>query len=103
MEVLAVRDGKHARRCQPLTPADFEDLVLKAAATYTAEDLLHWFKYGNGPVKKVARTIAEEVTVNKPRSLKGVLAELAARDRLAGGAVRVAARQRLPELAAARP
>ncbi len=82
MEVLAVRG--QAPTVPPLAPADFEDLALKAASAYTAEDLLHWFKYGNGPVKEVARTIADEVTVNKPRSLKGVLAELAQRDRLAG-------------------
>ncbi len=82
MEVLA--DRSQTATVPPWTSATFEEHVLKAAASYTAEDLIQWFKYGNGPAKEVADAIAREVTVSKPRSLKGVLADLAQRDRLAG-------------------
>ncbi len=82
MEVLAVRGKTTA--VPPLAVGDFEDQVLQAASAYTAPDLLHWFKYGNGPVKEAAKTIAQEVASTKPRSLAGVLADLARHDRLAG-------------------
>jgi hypothetical protein len=68
----------------PLTPVAFLVQIRTAAAAYIAEELLHWFRYGTGPVKDAAATIAQEVVVTKPRSLKGVLADLAERPRLAG-------------------
>ncbi len=82
MEALAA-DGKSAN-VPPLPALAFEKQILTAAAAYTPEELLHWFKYGTGPAKDAGAAIVQQVVETKPRSLKGVFSELALRDRLSG-------------------
>src|SRR5262249_39099308 len=68
----------------PLSPVEFARLIASALAPYDHDDLVHWLKYGSGPVKKAARRIAEAIDIERPRSLQGVLAELAQQKRLSG-------------------
>jgi hypothetical protein len=68
----------------PLSPADFEDRLSEALSVYTLKDMQHWFKHGRGPIKDAGEQVAEAVMVEKPRSLQGVLAELATQARLSG-------------------
>jgi hypothetical protein len=68
----------------PLPPEVFESRVLYAISSYDFVEMLHWFRHGRGPVTEAAEEIAQTIVLNKPRSLKGVLAELAQRQRLCG-------------------
>jgi hypothetical protein len=68
----------------PLLPAEFEDRVSQALSVYTLKDMQHWLKHGHGPVEDAGAQIAEAVVIEKPRSLQGVLAELATKERLSG-------------------
>jgi hypothetical protein len=68
----------------PLPPEVFEARLLFALSSYSFEDILHWFRHGRGPVGEAAEDIAETVSLDKPRSLSGVLADLAGRQRLCG-------------------
>lgn len=74
----------------PLTPNDFEGRVLRALTALAPDDLEHWLRYGRGPVTGAPEQLAQELLENKPRTLAGVLAELAQRPRLAGAVPYVA-------------
>jgi hypothetical protein len=69
----------------PLSPEAFEAHLTKVLAGYTQEDLLAWFRTGQGSVRHVGEQLAR-ATLVRPRSLAAVLAELARQPRL-GGAV----------------
>jgi hypothetical protein len=64
--------------------AEFEESIDAALAAYTDEELLDWFRLGQGHVKEPARRIAERLDLDRPRSLRGTLAQIAQHDRLAG-------------------
>jgi hypothetical protein len=68
----------------PLAPQTFADRVLEAAARCSPEELRHWFRHGRGPVGDAGDDLARAVTVDRPRTLAGVLADLARRQRLTG-------------------
>ncbi len=68
----------------PLGPLTFEGRILHALAAYQDDEIEHWFRHGQGPVKADGEAIARTVMEQRPRSLQGVLASLAQRDRLAG-------------------
>jgi hypothetical protein len=67
----------------PLGPLTFENLILQALSTYRDDEIEHWFRHGQGPVKDDGEAIARAVVEQRPRSLHGVLASLAQRERLA--------------------
>jgi hypothetical protein len=68
----------------PLGPLTFEERILRALSTYRDDEIEHWFRHGQGPVKDDGEAIARAVVEQRPRSLHGVLASLAQRERLAG-------------------
>jgi hypothetical protein len=69
----------------PALPGEvFEARVLFELSSHSFEDILHWFRYGRGPVREVGEEIAQTVLLEKPRSLEGALADLAQRQRLSG-------------------
>jgi hypothetical protein len=68
----------------PLSPQEFEARVLEAAAALTPKDLRHWFRHGRRPIKHAGEELAQAITLERPRTLDGVLADLARRPRLAG-------------------
>jgi hypothetical protein len=68
----------------PLGPLTFEERILRALWAYTDDELHDWFSYGQGPVKEAGASLARAVADLRPRSLAGVLANLAQRERLAG-------------------
>lgn len=74
----------------PWKPEAFEAQVRKALAAYTVEEMRHWFRHGRGPIKQAAEELARELEAVKPRTLAGVLAALAQRERLAGAVPLVA-------------
>jgi len=67
-----------------LGSAAFENILCKALAGFHREDLDHWFRHGRGPLDRAGEHVAQEVVAVKPRSLDGVLATLAQRERFAG-------------------
>ncbi len=68
----------------PLPGEVFEARFLFALSRHPFGDVLHWFRYGRGPVHHAGAEIAETVLLDKPRSLKGILAELSQLQRLSG-------------------
>jgi hypothetical protein len=68
----------------PWPPAAFEAHVVRALSRYRYEEMLDWLRHGRGPVRAAGEEVARAVTALKPRSLGGVLAALAQRERLAG-------------------
>ena len=74
----------------PFPPEFFEKRVRKALAEYTPEEVRHWFRHGCGIVKAPGEELARELEIVKPRTLAGVLATLAQRQRLAGAIPMVA-------------
>jgi hypothetical protein len=88
--VIALTDPKAAlapgttSELPPLGPLTFEGRLLHALAAYQDDEIEHWFRHGQGPVKADGEAIARTVMEQRPRSLQGVLASLAQRDRLAG-------------------
>jgi hypothetical protein len=68
----------------PLAPEEFFRQISHALGHYDHDDLVHWLRYGRGPVKEAAERIAEAIDVERPRTLQGVLAELARQERLSG-------------------
>lgn len=68
----------------PLSPADFEDRILRAVEEYPVEHLFHWFRHGRGPVGKTVEPLVRTLIEQKPRPLEGTLAQLAQRERLRG-------------------
>src|SRR5262249_46761301 len=68
----------------PLSPQTFAAGGLEAAAACSPEELRHWFRHGRGPVGDAGDDLARAVTVDRPRTLAGVLADLARRQRLTG-------------------
>ena len=69
----------------PALPGEvFEARVLFELSAHSFEDILHWLRHGRGPVREVGEEIAQAVLLDKPRSLQGVLADLAQRQRLSG-------------------
>jgi hypothetical protein len=77
-------DQPGAAEMPPLGPLTFEERIQRALAPYTDNELLHWFRQGQGPVKEAAQAVAQAITDLRPRSLSGLLAVLAQRERLAG-------------------
>ncbi len=67
-----------------LTPSAFAEQIRQALSAYDDEEILHWFKHAHGPIREPARRIAEALEIERPRTLQGVLAELAQEERLAG-------------------
>jgi hypothetical protein len=67
-----------------LSPVLFEVRLLQALSAYDFEEILHWLRHGRGPVAEAGAAIAQAVLLDKPRTLTGVLADLAQRRRLAG-------------------
>jgi hypothetical protein len=68
----------------PYKPEVFAQRVRKALAAYTEAEIRHWFRHGRGPIKTAGEELARELEAVKPRTLAGVLAALAQRQRLAG-------------------
>jgi hypothetical protein len=69
---------------------EFEELVLKKLRLLTNAELYHWLRHGRGPATEEGNQLAQSLEINKPRSLTGVLADLARRERLAGAVPYVA-------------
>src|SRR5206468_2364636 len=63
----------------PVGPKAFLQKVFASLRKYSAEDLLHWLKFGCAPSSKPAERVAEELEKRPPNPAE-VLAE-AARDR----------------------
>jgi hypothetical protein len=68
----------------PLGPAAFENAVLVELRKFRPGDLRHWMRHGCGFVPDAGERIVRELTAVKPRTLDGVLADLAQNARLAG-------------------
>jgi hypothetical protein len=68
----------------PLPPEDFDQRLLHALTGYDAEEMVHWFRHGRGPLGTQGGQIAEAVVALKPPSLHGLLATLTQHHRLAG-------------------
>lgn len=68
----------------PLSPAAFEDHVLRRLEAYQPKELKYWLRHGRGPIKESGEKIVREVVAVPPRALTDVLAELTQRERLAG-------------------
>lgn len=68
----------------PLSPSEFAAVVREGLARFTAEELRHWLLHGHIPILEPGEQVAESLDVLPPRSLEGVLAELADSPRLAG-------------------
>jgi hypothetical protein len=78
------------REVPPLAPERFEEHVLRQLEGYSAQELRHWLRNGRGAMKDAGPELAREVAVVRPRTLAEILAELTARERLAGAVPYVA-------------
>jgi hypothetical protein len=64
----------------------FESLVVAKLRDIGLDELYHWLRHGSGPVEEAGAQIARSVDLARPRSLDGILAKAAQRQRLAGAA-----------------
>jgi hypothetical protein len=67
-----------------LTPEMFEVSVSHALAQASQQELLHWLRHGQAPVDEAGKQVVQALLADRPRSLRGVLADLSQRQRLAG-------------------
>jgi hypothetical protein len=67
-----------------LSPGDFEARVLAALKPLTEEELRSWFRHGRGPIKEAGEEVARQLAALQPRSLAGILSQLAQNPRLSG-------------------
>jgi hypothetical protein len=68
----------------PLLPEAFEEKFCRALRTMPYSELAHWLRHGRGSLTQPAEQIARELDPARPRTLAGVLAALAQRQRFAG-------------------
>ncbi len=68
----------------PLTPADLVKYLGVRLREYDDEEIRHWLRFARGPVKEPAQRLAEAVEIERPKTLQGILSQLAREDRLAG-------------------
>lgn len=68
----------------PLSAEAFEEKVAEALRKMSPGELEHWLCHGRGPLTKPAEQVARELDTTRPRTLAGVLAALAQRQRFAG-------------------
>lgn len=68
----------------PLEPSAFEAMVLQDLATYSAAELKHWLRHGQGPLDRAGEELTRRLPEAPARSLPGILADLLQRPRLAG-------------------
>ncbi len=68
----------------PLSPEAFEEKVVQALRNLSPGELEHWLRHGRGPLTRPAEQVARELNTARPRTLAGVLAALAQRQRVAG-------------------
>jgi hypothetical protein len=74
----------------PLNPAEFEAQLARALGGISFPARVHWFRHGEPPLDNAAEQLAQELLVRPPRTLEGVLADLARHQRLSGSAPFVA-------------
>jgi hypothetical protein len=68
----------------PFTPEVFEAYLAVAVEGLGEEDLVHWFRHGQRPVKAQGEDLTQALLQHKPPTLEAVLAELSRHDRLSG-------------------
>ncbi len=68
----------------PLSHEVFEATLAAALEGYNKEDLEHWFRHGQGPVRRQGEDLAKALLADKPPTLETVLAEISRHDRLSG-------------------
>jgi hypothetical protein len=68
----------------PLYHEVFEATLAAALEGYSKEDLEHWFRHGQGPVRRQGEELAKSLLADKPPNLEAVLAEISRHDRLSG-------------------
>jgi hypothetical protein len=68
----------------PLSPETFEEQVAQALRNMSPGELTHWLRYGRSPLTRPAEQVARQMDTARPRTLAGVLAALAQRQRFAG-------------------
>ncbi len=68
----------------PLLPEAFEEKFGRALRALSPGELEHWLRHGRGSLSRSAEQIARELDTARPRTLAGVLAALARRQRFAG-------------------
>jgi hypothetical protein len=76
----------HASETSPVAPPAIETRIERALAAYAMGEMVAWLRHGTGLAHGAAEPVAEVIVHARPRSLEGVLAEAARRERL-GGAV----------------
>ena len=65
-------------------PDEFEGSLRAALEGSSDEELLHWFRHGQPPVRPQGEDLARALLASKPPTLETVLAELSRHDRLSG-------------------
>jgi hypothetical protein len=80
--IVSFHQTSPAADVPPLSPQEFEALVLRNLAAYTDEEQEEWMRHGRGPVKDAGAALARALP--PPRTLAGALAALLDRPRLAG-------------------
>jgi hypothetical protein len=68
----------------PLSAEAFLRGLEQSLSSYSAEDLLTWFRTGVGPEREAGRKLADALQTRTMRSLEGLLGDQAERQRLAG-------------------
>jgi hypothetical protein len=68
----------------PLTPAEFENVVVNQVRAYSDEELETWFRTGRGPVKEAAEALVPALIPPAPTTLTGALTAVLDRPRLYG-------------------
>jgi hypothetical protein len=84
------REPSPAAEVPPLSPAQFEAVVLRRLNGYSDEEMEHWLRRGCAPLGDEGERLARAALQTPPRTLAAVLDDLARRRRLAGAAPYVA-------------